>query len=156
MAFENVQGQKINATREAVALTKLATGGAVIGYVEGFMPSKQNPDTQNIIMRTEDGAGRFVVWTAGNLKYMIRDGLVKPGILTRITRIADKMVRGKKSSQFTVEQDASALLPTSDITEPVLQFHKEESASGGYSSNNVKTRAAELKLQASLTKNGGR
>lgn len=110
MAFQNVRNNAPKATGDAVKLTQLNVGGAVTGFIVKLVPSLQNPETSNILMKQEDGDGTFYVYTAGNIKYLITDGLIKVGLLTKITRIDDKMVGGKKSSQFTVEQDPDSSL----------------------------------------------
>ncbi len=108
MAFQNVNNKSGGgkATSEAVKLTGLEVGGSVTGYVLSFVPSLQNPDNQNIFMRSEDGEHTFYVYTAGNMKYLINDGKIEKGLLTKIVRLEDKMVKGKKSSQFEVLQDS--------------------------------------------------
>lgn len=107
MGFESVN-KGTNA--DAIKLTGLKTGDTVIGFVEGFTPSLQNPDVSNIVMVSEDGSKRFYVYSAGNVKYLINDGKIKEGLLTKIVRLADKNVKGKMSSQFDVLQDSAQVL----------------------------------------------
>lgn len=124
MAFQSVNSKSGGkSTAEPVKLTSLAVGESVTGFVLSFVPSKQNPDVSNIFMKSEDGADTFYVYTAGNVKYMIADGKIEKGILTKIVRLEDAMVKGKKSSQFDVLQDAditvddasfAAIAPTTD------------------------------------------
>lgn len=109
MAFKNVGG---STTKEAVALTKIKQGESVIGYVTGFAVSKHNVDAYNMIFTSEDKKDTFFVYSGGNIRFLINDGKIQPGLLTKVTRIADKMVQGKKSSQFTVEQDADSRIET--------------------------------------------
>ena len=114
MAFQNVNSRSSGgrATRDPIKLTGLKVGDSVTGHVLNFVDSLQNPDNKNILLQLEDG-GTAYVYTAGNVKYMINDGKIQEGLLTRITRIDDKTVKGKRSSQFTVEQDADNTIDVS-------------------------------------------
>jgi hypothetical protein len=125
MAFQNVSNKSSGgkATGEPVKLTSMKQGDSITGFVLSFVDSLQNPDNKNIFMRSEDGSSTFYVYTAGNVKYLINDGKISEGLLTKITRIADKDVKGKKSSQFEVLQDPdqtvedvafNALTPTAE------------------------------------------
>jgi hypothetical protein len=106
MAFESVNRQ-LSGTAKKVR--DLEVGGELVGYVTGFEPSLQNPENMNMIMRGEDGT-TFRVYTAGNIKYMIKDGKIQTGLLTKIVRLADKNIKGKISSQFDVLQDPESTL----------------------------------------------
>ncbi len=148
MAFQNVQFQNLT-TSEPVKLTAMKVGASVVGYCLGFIPSKQNPDNSNIIMREENGSGTFYIYTAGNVKYLVRDGKVKKGLLTKITRIEDKMVKGKKSSQFNVEQDPEQTLE--DVAFAAITSTTELSSAGSDRAAallNVKVQADKLKAAA--------
>lgn len=116
MAFKNVNtgGKK---------LTDLKIGDSLIGYVVRFEESslsktarKDDPDApivNNLVMQDEGSKENYTVFSAGNVKYMINDGKIQTGLLTKITRIDDAMVGKKlkkKSSQFTVEQDPDRAL----------------------------------------------
>ncbi len=105
MAFQSVN-QSVGSSKK---VRDLEVGGELIGYVTGFEPSLQNPENMNLIMRGTDGAS-FRVYTAGNIKYMIKDGKIQTGLLTKIVRLEDKNVKGKISSQFEVLQDPEATL----------------------------------------------
>jgi hypothetical protein len=98
MAFQNVNAGKM------LKANNLEVGGTITGYFIGSMPSTQYEGQHNMFMQV-DGE-RVTVPAVGNLKYLINDGKLTAGLLTRITRTEDKKVKGgKKSSQFTVEQD---------------------------------------------------
>jgi hypothetical protein len=146
MAFQDVNNNT-KASGEGVKLTGLAIGDSVTGYVVTFRPSLQNPDNMNIFMRDEDGPGTFYVYTAGNLKYLIKDGKIKEGLLTKITRIADKMVGGMKSSQFQVLQDPEQKV---DVSEEASFAAITSSSTDTSSSAAVKqaTERASIKAQA--------
>lgn len=153
MAFQNVQTN----VGSSIAGTKMTIGSSVEGYVVGTEPSLQNPENSNLLLKVADGTTiRF--YTAGNLKYLIRDGKVATGLLTRITRIDDKNVKGKMSSQFTVEQDPEQTIddaafdaiftpPTTSTEEP-----KRASTQGAVERNAVAARAAELAKAAKANK----
>lgn len=100
MAFENV-----NKSSKFKKVTELKTGESLVGYVIGFEQNAMYKDKTNLIMQDENGE-RLVLSPAGNLQYMIKDGKIKAGLLTRITRVEDKKVKGKTSTQVTVEQDS--------------------------------------------------
>lgn len=100
MAFKNVNGD----AGQFKKLTDLEVGGSITGYFLGTRVSTQIEGAVSLLMLI-DGE-RFAVSAAGNVKYMLQDGKLYPGQNTRITRVDDKKVKGKKSTQFTVEQDA--------------------------------------------------
>lgn len=152
MAFKNINQQASG----SISATKMAIGSSVEGYVTGFEPSLQNPENMNLMLKVADGTTvRF--YTAGNLKYMIKDGKIATDILTRITRTEDKNVKGKNSSQFTVEQDADQTLEDADFSAvfaaPPTVSDAPKLTTQAVERNAVATRAAELAKQA---KNGKR
>lgn len=112
MAFQSVN-QKVTGGSKKVR--DLEVGGEIIGYVTGFEPSLQNPEKMNLIMRGTDG-NTFRLYTAGNIKYMIKDGKIQTGLLTKIVRLEDKNVKGKLSSQFDVLQD-----PDSELADALFE-----------------------------------
>jgi len=120
-------------------------GEELIGYVIGTEPSLQNADVKNLIMRKLTGE-TVRVYTAGNLRYIVADGKVKEGMLTKITRIADKMVKGKNSSQFNVEQDDEQLIENYNFPEVAQQ--PAGTTSQAPARNAVADRARELANQA--------
>ncbi len=102
MAFQSVnQGT----TKDPVKLTELKVGGVVQGYPISFRESQKYPGTFSILMQDEAG-DRFYVNTAGNVKYDVKDGRIKLGLLTQITRREDRIMKNKKpTSHFEVLQD---------------------------------------------------
>ena len=149
MAFQNVNNKSGGgkATSEAVKLTSLDIGASVTGYVLSFVPSLQNPDNQNIFMRSEDGEHTFYVYTAGNMKYLINDGKIEKGLLTKITRLENKNVKGKTSSQFEVLQDPDQHVD--EVTLNALSTTKE-AAPASINKDAIKsaTERASVKAQA--------
>jgi hypothetical protein len=123
MAFQDVS------VGEAKKLTGLKEGESITGYVIRFEESMQSKTAReedptrepefNVIMQDQETGGTFLVYSAGNIKYIIKDRKMKVGLLTKITRIADKLV-GKKmkkmSSQYKVEQDPSQTIDGGDDT----------------------------------------
>lgn len=99
MAFKNVNGEG----GQFKKLTELEVGDSITGYFLGTRASTQIEGALSLIMLIE--GERFFVSAAGNVKYMLQDGKLTPGCNTKITRTEDKKVKGKKSTQFTVEQD---------------------------------------------------
>jgi hypothetical protein len=102
MAFESVN-KKINYKK----LTDLKEGEQLTGYVTNITDSTKIEGQKNITM-VIDGQ-ETLVSPSGNVRYLLQDGKIALGALTRITRIADKMVKGKKSTQFDVEQDSESV-----------------------------------------------
>ncbi len=90
-------------------------GDTVTGYVTGF-PVGGKFNSTNIQMKGEDGVER-VIFSAGNLKYVIADGKIELGQYTVITRIADKHSAklGRAVVQFSVAQDPEKTIPTNDL-----------------------------------------
>jgi len=117
MAFENVnsKGYKYQ------ALAKLEIGASITGYVIGFEQSAKYKDKTNIIIKDAATGERVSLSTAGNVNYMLKDGKIKAGLNTRFTRLEDKNVKGKKSTQFTVEQDPEDTIEVAPATQPAAQ-----------------------------------
>lgn len=93
-------------------LTDLEVGESVTGYLIGIDESTKIEGALNIRLRVNGKTVSYSV--AGNVKYMIRDGELALGQNTRITRLEDTKVKGKKSSKFDVEQDASDVVSGSE------------------------------------------
>jgi hypothetical protein len=153
MAFQSVN-QSVGSSKK---VRDLAVGEELIGYVTGFEPSLQNPDNSNILMRGLDGAS-FRVYTAGNIKYMIKDGKIQKGLLTKIVRLADKNVKGKMSSQFDVQQDPEQSLENAMLEsisqQPVATATTTAPASAVVQSSTVKSRAEALARSVTQAKRG--
>lgn len=151
MAFQSVN-QAVGSSKK---VRDLEVGGEIIGYVTGFEPSLQNPENMNLLMRGTDG-NTFRVYTAGNIKYMIKDGKIQTGILTKIVRLNDKNVKGKMSSQFDVLQD-----PEQTLDGALFEAISNEAPAAAKapttvvaSSSTVKSRAEALAKSASQAKRG--
>lgn len=112
MALKKVGFQKFDL--DPVALTGLDEGESVTGYLTGTMKSAHVNGADNMIFRNKDTGESFAVYTAGNVRYLLSDGAIAVGAYTQITRIADKMVKGKNSSQYEVQQDTDDKNPWED------------------------------------------
>lgn len=100
MAFKQIGNGSITFKK----LTDLAVGDSVTGYLLGIDQSTKIEGAQNLRLRVDGQVLSYSV--AGNIKYMIRDGELNIGQNTRITRLEDTKVKGKKATKFAVEQDA--------------------------------------------------
>lgn len=117
MAFQDVSARNFVNLKNT-----LKVGEAYEGYVVKFTTSKlKDKDVTNIVMQNAASGETETLGAQGNLRYMVEDGKIETGQLTRITRIADKKVGGLMSSQFRVEQDPEDVLSDE-------QFEKIESA----------------------------
>lgn len=99
MAFKDVK-EKF----DGVKLSELEVGKSVEGYLLDFVEGTYGT---NLKMEIEDKP--YLVMSAGNIKYLIKDKKLKLGLNTRITRLEDQKKKGPKgaftSSNFRVEQD---------------------------------------------------
>lgn len=126
MAFESVKS-------DLRLGSKMEIGSELYGYVVDFPEGKYGP---NILMEDKD-ENTFTFAVSGNVKYLIKDGLIRPGLYTRITRLEDKISKGKVSTQFDVAQDAG------DVTANVRTGAVHSSASADTSA--IKSRIDALK-----------
>lgn len=160
MAFKNVNNVS------GVKLTSLTIGDSILGYVAGFKDSQHEGQRNIRLVLDQDLAdldGRsykkgdvVIVYTAGNVRYMINDGKIEERLLTKITRIADKVVNGKKSSQFAVEQDSDvtysdALFSAlSDDGAPAAKVSTAAKPAKGFAAKNAAAQAALTEKRAIL------
>jgi hypothetical protein len=173
MAFEKVRN-----SNTLVRAAAMEVGDQLTGYVTGFTKFQQEgeePQVNMTMQLTEPFTGEvgsqknaktetlavgtiITLGSAGNIKYDITDGRVKQGLLTRITKTADKS--GKKGARFDVEQDADmiideALLNAASIDPSELKTTgaTNRNAGNGVSKQEleraaIKERAAKVKEQA--------
>lgn len=133
MAFKDV-----NESSKFMALTSLEEGGSITGYVTGITDSTKIEGQKNLQM-VIDGS-KVTVATAGNVKYMLQDGKISIGPNTRITRLEDTKIKGKRATRYKVEQDfedifSGAALPSGSSAAP----------STASSSSSVKEKIEKLK-----------
>jgi len=124
MALKKIGFKKFD--REPVKLTALAVGDKVTGYFVGTMKSAHEGGADNMIFRDKDTGEQFIVYTAGNVKYDLKDQKFTIGWYTEITRIEDKMVKGKKFSQFTSAQDDEDTNPWEAGGAADVETHEQE------------------------------
>lgn len=108
MALKSVSGGTRNfiTPDESVASTSLETGGSLEGFliqIDSYV-DKDGLTKTPLFFKKEDGK-IMRVYPSGNIRYAIEDGKLTIGQFTRITRVEDKKVKGKVSSQFEILQD---------------------------------------------------
>jgi hypothetical protein len=114
MALKTVSKSQVGNTIKAA---KMEVGAFVEGYLKQIEESQQYPGQYSFIMVNKETSELFRLSGAGNLKYLVADGLVQEGIFTRITRLEDrKNKRGMTVSNFELAQDDEDTLAASGIT----------------------------------------
>ena len=98
---DSVWGEKLNLNSEFRKASALEDGQSIEGTVLAFRDSTKFPGNVAVVMRDMDGK-TFTLSPAGNLKYAIRDGLLKIGTTYKIQREGTRLVKGMKSSQFGI------------------------------------------------------
>ncbi len=153
MAFQDVNNLAPRASKDPVKLSQIDVGSSVTGYVVRFVPSKHNPENMNILLQAEDSSDTFYVYTSGNMKYLIGDGKIREGLLTKITRLADKNVKGKTSTQFQVLQDPEQTLEDASFNALGIGAEAPQAAPSATASSPAAVRAAvEKNIRAQATK----
>lgn len=98
MAFKDVNG-----TTKFAKVTDIKVGESITGYTLNVVESSKIQGALNLVLRINGEDISYSV--AGNIKYMLKDNKIQMGVNTRITRLADTIVKGKKATKFSVEQD---------------------------------------------------
>ncbi len=81
----------------------LAVGESITGY---FLETSPSSFENGVNMVFQINGEKTTLPAVGNLKYVIKDRKMTPGLLTVVTREEDKKVKGgKTSTQFKVQQD---------------------------------------------------
>lgn len=109
-------------TSNVVAATKLAIGGNFQGKLLDIVDNVRYKDqgAKDLIMEDEEGK-EFRVFTGGSLKYAIQDGKFEVGRTYRVTRLENKTVKGKSSTQFQIQRlkaDGAIAAPTVNDAKP--------------------------------------
>lgn len=112
MAFKDISAA--NSVSRYIKATEMEVGSSITGQIQAIRPSK-NIEGQFTIYMTLDSGENVGFNPAGNIKYLLQDGKIKEGYLTRITRLNDKKVKSKVSTQFRVEQDTDAPSELSEL-----------------------------------------
>lgn len=103
MAFKSVSESSFK------KLTALGIGESITGYLLGTRNGKL--ENSKVLVMKIDGKMEDVA-AAGNVRYLIQDNKLAIGANTRITRVEDSIVKGKKSTKFSVEQDMEDVIST--------------------------------------------
>ncbi len=109
MALKEVKIREYD--KEPVALTALEIGEAVDGYFVETAKSIHANGGDNLVFRDKETGETFPVYSAGNIRALLQGDDYKFGAYTVITRIDDKMVNGRKSTQYKMQQDADDMNP---------------------------------------------
>lgn len=95
-------GEKINTNFEFVKTSALEDGQSIEGTVIGFKTSTKFPEAgPSIVMKLLSGETKNVT-PSGNLKYAIRDGLLKVGSTYKIQKEGSKKIKGMTSGVFGI------------------------------------------------------
>lgn len=107
MALKSVVGgsKRFITPDETITATGMNQGENFDGYLILVDTYTAQDGTIKTPMYFSVGEKVIRLYPAGNLKYAIQDGKFKLGQLTRITRIEDKIVKGRKSTNFEILQD---------------------------------------------------
>lgn len=114
MAFKTLSTKKIAETKKP---KDLDVGESIEGYLVRFEESKKYEGTTSLIMQGEDGE-QFRVSPHGNIKWLIRDGALTVGLMTKITKTGNTTTKGMKSSTFDVAQDDEDFLDEAALSTP--------------------------------------
>jgi hypothetical protein len=117
MAFKDV-GQNYDRKQKA---TEMKVGESLTGHVVSSS-SREYDGEVRYSMIINVGGERVLFFPAGNIKYLIKDGNIKAGLLTKITRLADGKTKGKTSTKFSVQQDDSDTIPVAADNTDYSQF----------------------------------
>lgn len=103
MAFKNVNTFFSGRTIKA---KDLEIGEPIVGHVIRIeqYTNAQNQSFNNFVMRMQDSGEDVMIQTCGTLSYAVKDGKVKVGLLTQVTKTADKSAKVART-QFEVLQD---------------------------------------------------
>lgn len=110
-------------TSSVVKATQIDVGSSFQGKFVRLEPNaKYGEETgaKDLIMEDESGS-EFRVFTGGSLKYAIAEGKFEAGRTYKITRLENKTVKGKPSTQFQIQRlkaDGSAAAPTVNDAKP--------------------------------------
>lgn len=124
MAFKSVGNSGLTFKK----LTDLETGESVTGYLLGIDESTKIEGAYNLRLRVDGVTISYSV--AGNIKYMIKDGLLSLGQNTQITRLEDTKIKGKKASKFDVQQDAADTIAVNEAASNAAPTKTASSSAG--------------------------
>lgn len=141
MGFESVE-QSANFKKA----TELEIGESFVAYFVGYQRSKYDtPDGRpqyNLLFQDKESGDKVVLLPAGNLNYTRKDNLLQPGLLTQITRKADRTnKKGQNVTQFDRAQDPEDSIDVAAVGMPTEQGVTEMAA--------TKSNIEQLKLKDS-------
>lgn len=119
MAYQSIS----SGNSEAKKASAMSVGESLEGYVVRLQEFQGDYGEQtNIVFQDAESGDTFLVYTAGTLKYDARDGRIKAGLKTKITRLDDekrttKQGRGYTTSVFEVLQDPDDSIFSADASE---------------------------------------
>lgn len=109
-------------TSNVVMATKLDIGGSFEGKLLEIVDNAKYAAQGSKDLIMEDAKGNeFRVFTGGSLKYAIQDGKFEVGRTYKVTRLENKTVKGKSSTQFQIQRlraDGAVAAPTVNDTKP--------------------------------------
>jgi hypothetical protein len=122
MALKSINGggRKFITPDESIGSTSLEVGGIIEGYlllIESYTDKDDLVKTPMYFLRKDDTVLR--VYPSGNIKYAIEDGKLTLGQFTQITRVEDKKVKGRTSSQFDIAQDDENVVDLETALAPI-------------------------------------
>ncbi len=131
MAFQSINNR---GPEVRVKASGIAVGESIIAYaVKVNQFTHEEKDYHNIIMQKEDGE-QFELQTCGTLMYDVKDNRIKMGLLTKVTKLADKGGKEKRA-RFEVLQDPEKTLDdvafaaiTSTIANPAVNLASTKAA----------------------------
>lgn len=99
---DNQWGDKLTTQHEFLKTSALETGQSIEGTVLAFRASTKFPESApSIVMKLTNGETKNVT-PSGNLKYAIRDGLLKVGNTYKIEKEGTKKIKGMTSGVFGI------------------------------------------------------
>ena len=114
MALKSVTGggKKFITPDNSFGTTQMEVGASIEGYLLLIDSYTDKDDLLKTPMYIQDVETNKVtrIYPSGNIKYAIQDGKLTLGQFIQITRIEDTKVKGRTSSQFTVNQDDEVVL----------------------------------------------
>jgi hypothetical protein len=120
MTQQNEQFEDITRDNNVVITSKLAIGSSIQGKLLGLEANRNYPTNKNLILADAEGKTTTVL-TSGSLNYAIKDGKFEVGRTYKITRLENKTIKGKSSTQFQIQrlkEDGSVAAPVQNDAKP--------------------------------------
>lgn len=108
-------GEKLNTNFEYLKTSALEDGQSIEGTVLAFKASSKYPESApSIVMKLLNGDTKNVT-PSGNLKYAIKDGLLKIGNTYKIQKEGSTKIKGMISGVFGIYPSLNDSTPSNDI-----------------------------------------